>query len=126
MDTIKESVSIDLQKTPFGRLVGIVENGDQFRVVSEGLKQLGIQDIERLDGASGVEALKVDRKAVDNFFFGDMEEEMVQRYLTAVRNGRTVFAAVVDRDSVEQTAATVKALGATEIIHFGEWVITNY
>ena len=51
---------------------------------------------------------------------------MVQRYLTAVKSGQIVFAAKVESDSVEQAAASIKALGATEIVHFGDWVITNY
>ena len=126
MDTEKESVGVTLQKTPYGRLIGIVENPERFRAVSEGLKQLGVRDIDRLDGASGVETLEDDKKAVSHFFFGDMEGEMVKRYLAAVKNGHSVFAAVVEPKSVEQAAAIVKALGATEIIHFGEWIITNY
>jgi precorrin-6B methylase 2 len=126
MNTVKESVGVKLQKTPYGRLIGIVENPDQFRAVSEKLKQLGVRDFDLLDGASGIETLEVDQKAVSHFFFGDMEEVMVRRYLAAVKNGHSVFAAVVEPKSVEQVAAMVKALGATEIIHFGEWVITNY
>lgn len=126
MSTVKESVAVKLQKTPYGRLIGIVESPDQFRAVSDVLKQLGVRDIDLLDGASGVETLEDDKKAVSHFFFGDMEEVMVKRYLAAVKNGHSVFAAVVEPKSVEQAAGMVKALGATEIIHFGEWVITNY
>ena len=126
MDTEKESVGVTLQKTLSGRLIGVVESPERFRAVSEGLKQLGVRDIDLLDGGSGVETLEDDKKAVSHFFFGDMEEVMVKRYLAAVKNGHSVFAAVVEPKSVEQAAGMVKALGATEIIHFGEWVITNY
>lgn len=126
MDAVKSSPGIKLQKTPYGRLIGIVEDRSQFRAVSEGLRQLGIRDIEELDGSAGVETLEHDRKAVSHFFFGDMERDIVRHYLTAIQAGHTVFAAVVEPKSVERAAETAKALGATEIIHFGEWVITNY
>ncbi len=126
MNTVKESVGGKHQKTPYGKLIGIVESPDLFRAVTESLKQLGVRDIDLLDGASGVETLEIDKKAVSHFFFGDMEEVMMRRYLAAVKHGHSVFAAVVEPKSVEQAAARVKALGATEIIHFGEWVITNY
>ena len=128
MDTVKQSSGINLQKTPYGRLIGIVEGRDQFRAVFEGLRRLGIRDIDIdvLDGVTGIESLEHDKQAVSHCFFGDMEKEMVRRYLTAVRSGHSLFAAAVEPRSVEVAAETAKALGATEIIHFGEWVITNY
>ncbi len=112
--------------TPYGKIIGVVATRDKLRSVTVSLTQLGFPEVEILNGALGVETLEGEKQAVSNFFFGDMEAVMVQRYLTAVKNGQIVFAAKVDTESVEQAAASIKALGATEIVHFGDWVITNY
>lgn len=126
MGTVDESVNARPKLTPFGKVVAIVETREKLRVVSEALTQFGVPEVEVLNGALGVEKLENDKVSVENYFFGDMEAVMVQRYLTAVQSGFIVFAAKVETDSVEQAAATIKALGATEIVHFGDWVITNY
>ena len=112
--------------TPFGKVIGIVANREMLQSVSDALIQLGVPEVEVLKGVLGVETLEDEKVAVANYFFGDMEAVMVQRYLTAVKDGQIVFAAKVESASVEQAAASIKALGATEIVHFGEWVITNY
>ena len=57
---------------------------------------------------------------------GDMEAEMVQRYLEAVEGGLIVFAAVVEPEAANHAATTAKGRGASEVVHFGDWVITNY
>ncbi len=126
MSAVGQSVSTPPKVTPFGKVIGIVANREMLQTVSEALIQIGVSHVEELNGALGVETLEDDKVAVSNFFFGDMEAVMVQRYLTAVKNGLIVFAAKVESESVEQAAASIKALGATEIVHFGDWVITNY
>ena len=126
MTAVDESEIAPPQVTPFGKVIGIVANREMLQAVSEALIQLGVPEVEVLNGALGVEILEDDKVAVANYFFGDMEAVMVQRYLTAVKNGQTVFAAKVESESVEQAAASIKALGATDIVHFGDWVITNY
>ena len=126
MSAVDESVSFTPKMTPFGKVIGIVSTREKLRAVSEVLTQLGVPEVEVLNGVLGVETLEDEKVAVENFFFGDMEAVMVQRYLTAVKNGQIVFAAKVESESVEQAAASIKALGATEIVHFGDWVITNY
>ncbi len=126
MSAVDESAIAPPKMTPFGKVIGIVETREKLRAVSEALTQFGVPEVEVLNGALGVETLEDEKVAVENFFFGDMEAVMVQRYLTAVKNGLIVFAAKVESESVEQAAASIKALGATEIVHFGDWVITNY
>ncbi len=126
MSAVDESVIALPKMTPFGKVIGIVETREKLRAVSEALTQLGVPEVEILNGVLGVETLEDEKVAVSNFFFGDMEAVMVQRYLTAVKSGKTVFAAKVESEFVEQAAASIKALGATDIVHFGDWVITNY
>ena len=66
-----------------------------------------------------------EQDAVSQCFLDDMEAETVKHYLDAVKHG-IVFAAVVEPDTAAQAAETAKALGASEIVHFGSLVITNY
>ena len=126
MNAVDGSVIAPPKMTPFGKVIGIVETREKLRAVSEALTQFGVPEVEVLNGALGVETLEDDKVAVSNYFFGDMEAVMVQRYLPAVKGGQTVFAAIVESEFVQQAAASIKALGATEIVHFGDWVITNY
>jgi hypothetical protein len=79
-----------------------------------------------LDGWEGADVLSSEEREVWNYFFGDMEAKTVQDYLHAVKNGRIVFAAPVDPKSAEPAAKLAKAGGASEVVHFGDWVITNY
>ena len=126
MTAIEEPIGVEPKKSPFGKVIGIVENGDQLRAVSEALAKLGVNEVEVLDGATGVKLLDSEQDAVAQCFLGDMEANLVQRYLNAVKNGWIVFAAVVEPESADQAADTAKARGATEVVHFGNWVITNY
>jgi precorrin-6B methylase 2 len=126
MNAVDQTVIAPPKMTPFGKVIGIVETREKLQAVSEVLTQFGVPEVEILNGVLGVETLEDEKVAVSNYFFGDMEAVMVQRYLTAVKNGLIVFAAKVESESVEQAAASIKALGATEIVHFGDWVITNY
>ena len=126
MSAVDESLGIAPKMTPFGKVIGIAANREMLQSVSDALIQLGVPEVEVLNGSLGVETLEDEKVAVSNYFFGDMEAVMVQRYLMAVKSGQIVFAAKIESNSVEQAAASLKALGATEIVHFGDWVITNY
>ena len=126
MKTEDESAVVEPEKTPYGKVIGIVENRDQLQAVSEALSKQGVQEFEVLAGAEGIKVLESEQDAVANCFLGDMEAEMVHRYLDAVKNGRIVFAAVVEPETANQVAETAKARGATEVVHFGTWMITNY
>ena len=126
MTAVEEPIGVEPEKTPFGKVIGVVENRDQLRAVSEALAKLGVQNVEVLDGAAGVKLLDGEQDAVSQCFLGDMEAKMLQRYLDVVKNGWIVFAAVVEPERADQVADTAKARGATEVVHFGNWVITNY
>jgi len=120
------STGVEPRKTPFGKVMGIVENRDQLQAVSGALSKLGVSEIDVMDGSAGLNRLDDEESAVSNCFLGDMEDQEVKRYLHAVRRGLIVFAATAEPEIAEQVAKTAKALGATEIVHFGSLVITNY
>ena len=114
------------EKSPFGKVIGVVESQAQLHAVTEELSKLGVHDLDVLDGTNGIKILEGEQDAVAGCFLGDMEAEMVHRYLNAVKAGRIVFAARVESEIADQAAETAKARGATEVVHFGVLVITNY
>lgn len=126
MQTNTESAGSIPENSPYGKVMGIVENREQLLAVTQAMTKLGVDDVKILDGSAGVYFLDGEQDAVADTFMGDMESEMVKRYVEAVKNGLIAFAAVVDSEKAEQAAKVVKALGATEVVHFGSWVITNY
>ena len=126
METVEKPVGIALDSTPYGKVIGIIKSHDQLQSVSEALSKLGVLDVEVLGGSPGVEVLSSEQDAVSQCFLGDMEEEMITRYLTAVKSGQIVFAAVAEPAIADQAAEAAKAQGASEVVYFGHWVITNY
>ena len=94
------SVSDD---TPYGKVMGVVENREQLQAVSAEFSKLGIVDVNVLGGNKGVNELDHEKDAVSHFFLGDMESKMVQSYLDAVKNGQIVFAAVVSPEDAQRS-----------------------
>ncbi len=126
MDANRDSVDLNSAKTPYGKVIGIVENRKQFQTVSEELSKLGAHQVDAYEGNPGINLLSGEQDTVSQSFLGDMDAEMMKRYLDAVKNGQIVFSAVVAPEVVDQAAETAKAQGASEVVHFGAWVITNY
>ena len=114
------------EKSPFGKVIGVVESQAQLHAVTAELSKLGVHDLDVLDGTNGIKILEGEQDAVAECFLGDMEAETVDRYLDAVKAGLIVFAARVESEIADQAAETAKARGATEVVHFGVLVITNY
>lgn len=126
MTTDNAITSAESVKSPIGKVIGVVETRAQLQAVSEALSKLGVQEFDVLEGTNGINHLEDDQAAVARCFLGDMEAEMVRCYLDAVKAGRIVFAARVESEVADQAAETAKARGASDVVHFGVLVITNY
>jgi precorrin-6B methylase 2 len=126
MNTNTEAADSPVGSGLYGKLVGIVKQQEQVQLISEALSLLGVIKFEVLDGQAGMERLVNWRDTVTAYFFGDMEQEMVERYLDAVQNGLIVFAATVEHQTADQAGMTARELGATDVAHFGNAVVTNY
>ena len=114
-------------ETPYGKVIGVATGDDQLRLISEALAKLGLHTIEVLEGGEGSKVIEGWQEAVANTFLGDMETELVHRFLKAVNHGLIVFAVpIVDSATAKPAAEAVKAQGASEIVDFGTMVITNY
>jgi precorrin-6B methylase 2 len=126
METEVGTVVVEPEKSPYGKVIGVVTNHDQLHEVTQALATLGVQEIEVLEGAAGINVLNEEQGDPSQYFLGDMEVDVIQRYLEAVKGGQIVFAAVVDAESANHAAATASECGASDVVHFGNWVITNY
>jgi predicted dinucleotide-binding enzyme len=112
--------------TPFGKVLGIAENQAMFNAVAAAWTRLGVQQIENWNGPLGIETMDAEKVEAAGRIFGDMELIMAERYLTAVQHGEIVFAAVVEPKNIETAAELAKAIGASELVHFGRLAIRNF
>lgn len=126
MKTEEGSAKSNLETVPYGKVMGIIKTNDQLQAISKALSQLGVHDVKVLDGIDGIKRLDSEEDAAAQCFLGDMEAPTVQHYLEAVKNGLIVFAVAVESETAAPAAEAAKAQGATEVVHFGSWVITNY
>ena len=114
------------ERALYGKVVGIVKYRNQIESLCESLAILGVREVEVLNGDSGTKRLETWKETVSQYFFGDMEGEMLQRYLAAVANDLFVFAADVAPELADKTAEIAKMQGASDIVHFGNSAVTNY
>lgn len=126
METEIETAQVASESTLYGKVLGVIERRDQVQPLCAELSTLGVREIEVLEGENGIKRMESSLDAVSRFFFGDMESEMVQGYLDAVKNGMIVFVALVVPEMADQAAATAKGRGALNVVHFGNSVVTNY
>lgn len=110
----------------YGKVVGAVRTSDQLASLVEALEQIGVSEVEVLQGASGNEQLEAWKESFSQYFFGDMELKMLQRYIDAVAAEFIVFSAVVESDQADETAETAKAHEAIDVVYFGNSAVTNY
>ena len=126
MNINTETVKQKPERTLYGKVLGVVEYRYQFKALCESLAILGVREVEVLNGPSGTKRLETWKESVPQYFFGDMEREMLERYLDAVANDLIVFAAVVMPELAEKAAQIANILGASEVVHFGNSEVTNY
>ena len=126
MKTSTDASDEKIEPTPFGKVMGIVMNREQLHIVSQALMNLGASNVEAFDGTLGMDAMSGEQHAVAQCFLGDMEAKTVQRVQAAINCGKIIFAVAVEPEQADAIAEAAKAQGATEVVHFGTWVITNY
>ena len=107
-------------------MFGILPDRDKLKSLNASLTGLGIVVIEVLDGPAGIAKLEEWKEDVAQYFFGDMEGEMLQRYSDAAKDRLIVFSIVVDPGEANGIGEIAKANGAFEVTHFGNLPITNY
>lgn len=121
-----ETVEQQSHHVLYGKVIGVVRQQSMLDALVESLAKLGVHDIEAFSGASGIKKMETWKEAVSQYFFRDMEGKMVQRYLDAVADDLIVFAAVVEAAGAEKVAKIATSQGASNLVHFGNSVVTSY
>lgn len=116
----------DLDRALYGRVVGVVQDGQQLTDLSNALMRMGTGDMEIHRGPAGIAALEKWKDDTDQFFFGDMEGEILQRYLDAANENLIVFSVIVESSAANEVAEMCKSNGAVEVVHFGISAVTSY
>lgn len=120
------TIEQDPRRALYGKLFGIIQQRHQLKALSNSLATLTTGEIEVLDANPGIDQLGKLKESVSQYFFGDMEGQMLERYLDAVKNNLIVFAVPVESEMANSAAEIAKTNGASEVTHFGNSVITNY
>ena len=126
MNNHTETIEQKPVHTLYGKVIGVVKYRYQLKSLCDSLAILGVREVEVLNGDSGTKRLETWKETVSQYFFGDMEGEMLQQYLDAVANDLIVFAAVVVPELADKTAEIAKMNGASQVVHFGNSAVTNY
>jgi hypothetical protein len=126
MQTEYESTTVVPDITPYGKIFGVAENRDQLKRLCEALAELGIREVEIFDGSAGVQRLTTWHDASAQHLLGERETSHVLQYLEALKDHCIVFAAVVESGLENAAAETANAQGASQIVHFGNSVVTSY
>ena len=127
MEASTGTVDLKPRETPYGKVIGVATGDDQLRLITEAIAKLGLRNIEVLEGGEGSKVIEGWQESVAETFLGDMESELVRRFLKAVNHGLIVFAvSIVEHGTAQPVAEAAKAQGASEVVDFGTMVITNY
>ncbi len=126
MHTEYETTSSALPTTPYGKIFGIVTCRDQLKTLCDSLASMGVREIEVLEGSQGLQTLQAWAESFSHYILGQREADLLAGYLQAVRNESIVFTAVVESGQENAAVTEAKAQGATDISHFGTFVVTSY
>lgn len=126
MHTEYETTTAALPGTPYGKLFGVVTYREQLKPLCDSLAAVGVREIEILDGSHGIQTLLAWAESFSHYIFGQREADLLAGYLEAVRNDSIVFTAVVESGQENSAVDEAKAHGATELSHFGTFVVTSY
>ena len=121
-----ETVKQKPDRALYGKVTGVIKYRYQLKSLCKSLAILGVREVEVLSGSSGIQRLETWKETVSQYFFGDIEGEMLQRYLDAIADDHIVFAAAVVPEFAEKTARIANVQGAFEVKHFGNSAVTNY
>jgi len=121
---------------PNHRVLGIIEDRNEARSTLDALLAAGINEgeIEVFYGQSGAEVLDADTEhhgvmaKIAKFLraFGDVENEALRVYETALKEGYYVFGVPANNESEKETVRHILAEnGARDLNYFDTWVVES-
>ena len=96
------------ERALYGKLIGVIQNRYQLKAICDALTTLEVREVDVLEGLPGIAQLEKWSDEVSNYFFGDMEGKMLERYLDAARKDLIVFSAVVESGIASGAARIAK------------------
>lgn len=101
--------------SPAGKVLGIVDSRAACEKVAAALSAAGFPKVQMLVGEEGVHLLE----RVDQFFFSDMEERVLDRHLEELRVGHAIIVIEAPADRIDEVVNVASANGARRLVHFG-------
>jgi hypothetical protein len=134
METMNVNKQNDFTTYPTKRVCAIIDNDEDARnALDELLKNNTAEDhIEIFYGTGGIEALDAEAEhhgvgakiAKKIRAYGDMENETLHIYETAMQNGSYIFEVLADDEKEKESIHRVLAMNkARQINYFGSWHI---
>ena len=122
-----EPVHDDGQRLPglHGHVIGLIDSAEELSDAVDKLIESGFSDDAMicLAGADGIALIE----RVERHYFGDSENEIGTTCISALRDGKLVFAVQVkDGDEAQRAATAAGAAGGHHFVHFGLFVNTQF
>ena len=108
--------------TPTGKVLGIVDTRAEFEVLVRALAKAGFDKVEALFGEDGISLLE----RVNNFFFSDMEERVLNRHIDELKAGHFIVSVQAPSERVDEVISVASQNGARRLVHFSPWRVTWY
>ena len=122
-----EPVQDDGQRLPglHGHVIGLIDSPEQLdsavdNLVANGFSEESMMCLTGTDGVALIER-------VERHYFGDSENEIGKACISALRQGKLVFAVKVrDGDEAQKADLAAGAAGGHRFVHFGLFVNTQF
>ena len=122
-----EPVHDDGQRLPglHGHVIGLIDTAEQLdsavdRLIANGFSEPNMICLAGTDGIALIER-------VERHYFGDSENEIGKTCISALREGKLVFAVKVrNGDEAQKAASAAGEAGGHRFVHFGLFVNTQF
>ena len=104
---------------PTGKVLGIVDSRAACERVAQALTAAGFPGVKVLVGEDGISLLE----RVDQFFFSDMENRVLNRHLQELKAGHAIIAIETPSEQVDEVVSIASANGARRLVHFGHFTV---
>lgn len=105
--------------TPTGKVLGIVDSRAEFDGLAQALTSAGFKAAS-LCGQEGIGLLE----RIDQFFFSDMEERVLQRHIEELKAGHIIVAIEAASERRDEAVQIATQNGARRLVHFGHLAVT--
>ena len=106
-------------QVPQGKILGIVESQSDLDSLAKSLASAGFK-AKTLGGEEGVALIE----RIDQFFFSDMEERVLNRHIEELKAGHFIVSIEAASDRRDEAVSIAGQNGARRLVHFGHLAVT--